>query len=92
MNELRNKALLLKATDFGLSNRKDKRFYVVYDNKIINFGSKNAMTYIDYSPSPERELLRKNWRARHSKIKNKEGQYVYRLKTSADYWAWNLLW
>ncbi len=88
MEQLRSKAYSLGATDFGVSKRVNKRFYVVYNNKIINFGSKVGHTYIDHGD----KLLKKNWQARHSKIKNKEGQYVYRLKTSPDFWSWHILW
>ena len=86
--DLKNKALSLGATDFGISKAKNKRFYVVYNNKIINFGSKDGSTFIDHKD----EKKRKAWRARHIKIKNKQGQSVYKLKTSASYWSWHLLW
>lgn len=85
---LKKRALKLGATDFGNSKKKGKRFYVVYNNKIINFGSKNGSTFIDHHD----EKKRKAWLARHMKIKNKQGQHVYKLKTSASYWSLNLLW
>ena len=40
IEELNKKAQRLGATSFGLSRTKNKRFYVIYDNKRINFGSK----------------------------------------------------
>ena len=70
MEVLRTKALSLGATEFGPSKCKNKRFYVRYDNKIINFGLKNGSTFIDHHDTTKR----KNWIARHSKIKNKEGK------------------
>jgi hypothetical protein len=86
--KLKKKAYELGATDFGFSGEKDKRFYVIYDDKLINFGSKDGDTFIDHND----EDIMKAWKARHSKIKNKKGEYVYKLKSSPDYWSWNLLW
>lgn len=88
MDVLYKKALSLGATDFGNSQRKDKRFFVVYDGKKINFGLKGGSTYIDHHD----DLKRNNWYKRHSKIKNKNGDYVIKLKSSPDYWAYRLLW
>jgi hypothetical protein len=88
MNILKKKAFLLGATDFGLSNVKNKRFYIIYNNKKIHFGSSVGRTFIDHYDEQKREA----WRARHSKIKNKEGLYVYKIKTSPSFWAFNLLW
>ena len=82
------KAKQLGASEFGLSDSKDKRFYVRYNNKIIHFGLKNGETFIDHHD----KIKRKNWRKRHSKIKNKYGQYVYLLKNSPSFWSYHLLW
>ena len=50
MERLKIKAISLGAIDFGLSNRKTKRFYVVVPingfNKTFHFGSKNGHSYI----------------------------------------------
>jgi len=83
-----DKALNLGASDFGKSNNKTKRFYVVYQNKKINFGSKSGSTFIDHQ---NKDML-KGWRARHSKIINEDGTPFYKIKTSPEYWSWNLLW
>ena len=82
------KAIKLGATELGVSNQKAKRLYIVYNGKKINFGSKTGLTFIDHHD----ENIRNAWRQRHSKIKNKKGQYVYKLKTSPSFWSWNLLW
>ena len=50
--DLEQKAKKLGATEFGLSGTKTKRFYVIYNNKIINFGAKNGKTFI------ERDILK----------------------------------
>ena len=87
-NNLILRALKLGATDLDVSEKKDKRFYVVYDGKKIHFGAKNGKTFIDHKD----EIKKNNWYARHSKIKNKDGQYVINLPTSPSYWSANLLW
>jgi hypothetical protein len=83
-----DKALNLGATDFGKSNNKTKRFYVIYQNKKINFGSKYGSTFIDH----QNQNLLRNWKARHSKIIRGDGVPFYKIKSSPEYWAWNLLW
>lgn len=88
MINLYNKALRLGAADFGESKIKNKRYYVVYNEKIINFGSKNGSTYIDHKDKVKKD----NWFKRHSKIKNKKGEYVINNKESASFWSANLLW
>ena len=88
MDKLKQKALSLGATSFARSDVKNKRYYVIYKKKKINFGLQGGSTFIDHKD----EKKRKAWRARHSKIRNKEGQLVHKLKTSPDYWSWNILW
>ena len=86
--KLEQKAFQLGASKFGISNRINKLFYVIYNNKYIHFGSKNGNTYIDHHD----DEIKKNWIARHSKIKNSKGEYVITLKDSPSYWSKNLLW
>jgi len=86
--ELYNKALKLGASDFGKSKRKNKRFYVIYDGKIINFGSDVGHTYYDHHD----EQKRKAWYARHSKIKDKNNKYVIKNPYSPSYWSSKILW
>ena len=85
---LYHKALKLNASDFGKSKRKNKRFYVIYDGKIINFGSSVGQTYYDH----HNEKKRKAWYARHSKIKDKNNKNVIKNPYSPSYWAYSLLW
>jgi hypothetical protein len=87
IDKLKNDAFNYGATDFGFSNAKNKRFYVIYEDKIINFGSKNGETFIDH----EDEKKRRAWKARHGKIYNKNG-LAYKDKKSPEFWSWNLLW
>jgi hypothetical protein len=85
---LKNKALRLGASDFGNSTVKNKRFYVIYNGKKINFGSSVGNTFIDHKDPAKRRA----WKARHSKIKLKTGALAYLNKQQPSYWAYNLLW
>ena len=87
-NIMEQKAKKFGASELGTSKTKSKRFYVVFKGKKINFGSKTGSTFIDHHDSK----IKQAWRQRHSKIKNKNGEYVYKLKTSPSFWSWNLLW
>ena len=88
MNNLKQKAIRLGASDFGESKVKGKRYYVIYQGKKINFSSKVGQTFIDHGD----KKIRGAWYARHSKIKDKDGNLVINDKTSASYWASELLW
>ena len=88
MNDLQNMAIRYGAQDIGNSWRKNKRFYVLYDDKYIHFGSKKGKTFIDHNDDKKR----KAWKARHKKIINKYGVPFYKIKTSPEFWSWHLLW
>ena len=88
LEQLRKNAMKLGAKDFGISSRKNKRFYVDFNGMIIHFGSKNAQTFIDHGD----EKKKKAWQARHSKIKLRDGRFAYKVKDSPEYWSWHLLW
>ena len=85
--QLQRRAESLGAKLF-LSHKPKKHFMVEFDGKMIQFGAKfPAITYIDHGDMK----LRNAWRARHSKILSK-GRPAYTIKTSPEYWSWNLLW
>lgn len=88
MEELKEKAIKLGATEFGVSKRKDKKYYVVYDSKKINFGSAEGKTFLDHKDEKKKE----NWKKRHSKIVDKDGVPFYTKKNSAEHWSYYLLW
>ena len=88
MDKLRRKAMKLGASDFGKSKTKGKKYYVIYDGKTINFGSATGKTYLDHKDNAKRDA----WRARHSKIKLKDGRSAYKVKESPGFWNWNLTW
>lgn len=85
---LKIKAMSLGAEGFGKSTTRGKRFYVIYDNKKINFGSDVGRTFIDHGD----ERKKAAWIKRHAKILNKNGIRVMGLKSSASYWSRHLLW
>ena len=88
MEKLRVKAFKLGTTEFGTSNAKNKKYYVIYRGKRINFGAKNMSDSTIHKDKERRD----RYRARHRAIKNKQGQLVYKLKTSPSFWSLNLLW
>jgi Family of unknown function (DUF5754) len=87
-NQLERKAIHFGATEFGKATTKDKRFYVIYGGKKINFGSTTNNTFIDHHD----EKKRKAWRARHSMIKLKSGEFAYKNKNQPEFWSYHLLW
>jgi hypothetical protein len=88
MDKLKQKALSLGATEFGKSNMKGKRLYVRYKGKKIHFGAEGASTFLEHNDIKKRNA----WRARHSKIRDKQGRLVHKLKTSPSFWSWHILW
>ena len=84
---LKQKALKLGATTFGRSNRKYKKYYVIYKNKKILGDNR----YEDFTMHKD-IARRRRYRARASKIKDKQGRLTYKLKSSPNFWAFNLLW
>ena len=88
MENLKRKAYSLGATEFGKSRNKNKKYYVVYNGRVINFGQKG---YSDYTQHKD-ENRRKAYIARHSKIRNKEGKLVINDKNSPSYWSLKILW
>jgi len=78
----------LGATDLQKSTRKNKRFMVEYQGRLIHFGSATGSTFGDHGD----EKKRKAWRARHSKIKLKDGRLAHQVKGTPSYFAWHLLW
>lgn len=88
MNKLRQRALRMGATEFGASNVIGKKYYVIYNNKRINFGARGMSDYTIHK-DPAR---RARYRARHKVIKLKDGRFAYRVKSQPAYWSYYLLW
>jgi hypothetical protein len=87
-NKLKQKALSLGASEFGKSNTKGKRFYVIYKGQRINFGLEGGQTFLEHKDPKKRRA----WKARHSKVRDKQGRKVINLKTSASFWSDRILW
>jgi hypothetical protein len=83
-----SQAISLGATEFGNSKAKNKRYYVIYKGKKINFGLKGGSTFIDHKD----EKKRKAWLARHRMVKLKSGKFAHLDKRQPSYWAKTLLW
>jgi hypothetical protein len=88
MEELKRKAISFGATEFGKSKAKNKRFYVIYNGKRINFGLLGGQTFIDHNDKNKQRA----WKARHSKIKLKDGRFAYQVKEQPEWWSYHLLW
>lgn len=76
------------ATQFGLSNRPTKKYFVVYDGKKIHFGSRS---YSDYTIHGDKRR-RDNYRNRHKGVKLISGRPAYLDKRQPSYWAMWILW
>jgi len=89
---------------FKKSTRKGKKYSVVSPNGTkIHFGAiKNGIPMDQFKDSTGLKLYSKydhndekrrdNYRARHSKIKLKDGSYAYLDKEQPSYWSWHYLW
>lgn len=88
MEALRNRAVSLGASDLRKSKKKGKKYDVIYKGKIVSFGSKGMS---DYTIHKDKER-RNRYRARHSKIKLKDGRLAYKVKGTPAFFSWNLLW
>ena len=88
MDALRNKAIGLGATEFGLSKTKDKRMYVIFRGKKVNFGLKGGSTFIDHRDEAKRDA----WMKRHTAIKLKDGSPAHMSQWSPSFWSKHILW
>ena len=88
MEVLRKKAISLGATDFRKSKKKGKKYDVIYKGKVVSFGSKGMSDFTIHKDKARRD----RYRARHSKIKLKDGRLAYKVKTQPAFWSWNLTW
>lgn len=88
MDKLKKKALSLGATDLKKSSKKNKKFVVVYNNKLIHFGDSR---YEDFTQHRDKKR-QKNYLTRAKGIKNKHGELTHKDKNSPNFWSINLLW
>ena len=77
--------------EIKISDRKDKKLKAIfYDDegdkkKVVHFGSKGSSTYIDHKD----DKIKKNWEARHSKIKGIDYSNPFKASTLSKYILWN---
>lgn len=85
---MEKKAYKLGASYISRSNRKGKKYMVIYNDVKIHFGNSD---YDDYTIHKDKER-RRLYRARASRIKDKYGNLTYLNKYSPNYWSYHLLW
>lgn len=85
--------------NFTVSKSKNKKYDVVYNGKTISFGDSRYQHYKDQTGLGKFSNLdhndkerRKLYRARASKIVDKQGNLTYLDKNSPNYWAYHYLW
>lgn len=78
-------SVISKITEIGYSKVKHKKYYVIYDNKKINFGSSSNKDFLIYGDNELGRKRRKLYRERH-KNDNIDDPY------SPGYWSWYVLW
>jgi len=76
------------ATQFGLSNRLHKKYFVVYDGKKIHFGDKRFQDFTIHGDKRRRD----NYRSRHKGVKLLSGRPAYLDKSQPSYYSYWLLW
>ena len=96
LNRVKSKArqLKIKFDDISVSSNSSKKFMLTYNNKTIHFGNRGSNDYIilQLTNNPDADKIRANYRARHSKIKTKNGSLAYQIEYSPAYLSYHLLW
>jgi len=88
MEQLKSKAIRLGATDLKKSNRKNKKYMVLYKKKWIHFGDRRYEDFLQHKD----EDRRKNFKIRMSKIMLKNGMPAVNVKSQPAFWAYNVTW
>lgn len=85
---IKTKAYSYGAQDIVNSWQLNKKYAVYYNDRWIHFGD---IRYDDFTTHKDPER-RRNYRSRASEITNKYGEYTYKNKNYANFWAYHLLW
>ena len=88
LNIVKRKAKALGATEAGISERKGKKYYVVYKGQKIDFGAKGYSDFLEHRDKERRDRYRK----RHKAILKKDGKPAYLDKFSPSWWSYRILW
>ena len=86
-----------KVYNYEKSSRADKKLSVVVNGRTIHFGQSSMQHFYDKtriwkSKDHLDKERRKNYRARASGIKNKEGKLTYLDPNSPNFHSYNVLW
>ena len=85
--KLQKKAKKLGASSLDVSQRKNNKYIVEYDNKKIHFGSVNSEDYLNHKDPVRRD----KYLTKAKKIVNKDGQLTHLLPSYPNYWSVKLL-
>jgi hypothetical protein len=72
----------------GMSDRPGKKIKIVINGKVIHFGSKNSVTFLDHGDEQKRAA----YKARHSKILLKDGTRAIDKIYSPAWLSFFILW
>ena len=87
--KLTRNAKKLGAESFDYSSRKNSKYMATLPSgKKVHFGSPNYPDYLIHKDKERRD----KYRARATKIKNKQGELTYTNPESSNFWSVNLLW
>ena len=84
---LQKKAKKLGATSLDISQRKNYKYMVEYNNKKIHFGSANSEDFITHKDPVRRD----KYLTKAKKISNKDGQLTHQIPSYPNYWSVKLL-
>jgi hypothetical protein len=91
----------MKNPIFRISNKKNKKYDVYFNDKWISFGDSRYEHYktsnmipqnLHIYPEHHDKERRYKYRVRASKIVNRDGQLTYNDKNYGNYWAYHCLW
>ena len=96
LNRVKSRArqLKIKFDAIDVSDKPNKKFMLSYNNKTIHFGNRGSNDYItlQLSNHPDADKIRNGYRARHSRLKTKNGELAYEIEYSPAYLSYYLLW
>lgn len=72
-----------------ISDKPEKKLMAeLKDGTIIHFGQKDSITFLEGGTEEKRQ----SYKARASKIKNKQGRFTFKIPFTSNFLAYNLLW
>ena len=96
LNRVKSKArqMKIKFDAIDVSDKPNKKFMLSYNNKTIHFGNRGSNDYIilQLTNNPDADKIRNAYRARHGKIRTKNGLLAYQIEYSPAYLSYHLLW